>query len=210
MTKRSSTARSYPVRIPRVAVGPLAPTALAECSAWLVAQGYSQGSAAGIVNVLGRLSLWMQEVGAGVDDIDEALLAEFVAAERSRDLPCASVKRWTGSMRRFLASAGYLGAPKTEPVQRTPLQAAITDWCSWMRGQRGLTAKTIAAYCRYGAGVLDEVTAGDGSVEWDRIDGGHRQRVRHRTRPSLPCRGSCSHRQISPLPTAMGAGHRPP
>lgn len=170
VTKRSSTARSYPVRIPRVVVGPLAPTVLGECSAWLVAQGYSQGSAGGIGNLLGRLSLWMQEVGAGIDDIDEDLLAQFVAAELSRDLPCASVKRWTGTMRRFLASAGYLDASTTEPVQLTPVQAAITDWCSWMRGERGLTEKTVAAYSRYGAGVLDEVTAGDGSVEWDRID----------------------------------------
>ncbi|MGH3987974.1 MAG: tyrosine-type recombinase/integrase [Pseudonocardiaceae bacterium] len=170
MTKRSSTARSYPVRIPRVAVGPLAPTVLGECSAWSAAQGYSQGSAAGIVNLLERLSMWMHEVGAGVDDIDLDLLAEFVAAERSRDLPCASVKRWTGAMRRFLKSAGYLDASKTEPVQLTPAQAAVTDWCSWMRGQRGLTAKTIAAYCRYAAGVLDEVTAADGSVQWDRLD----------------------------------------
>src|SRR3954453_19580303 len=54
--------------------------------------GHGAG-AAGVVNVLGRLSLWMQDVGAGVDDIDEALLAEFVAAELARDLPCASVKR---------------------------------------------------------------------------------------------------------------------
>src|SRR5262245_8425840 len=139
VTKRSSTARSYPVRIPRVAVGPLAPTVLGECSAWSAAQGYSQGSAAGIGNLLERLSAWMQEVDAGVDDIDEDLLAEFVAAELSRDLPCASVKRWIGTVRRFLASAGYLGASRKRPAQLTPVQAAAEDWRSWMRGQRGLT-----------------------------------------------------------------------
>ena len=68
MTKRSSTARSYPVRIPRVAVGPLTPTVLGECSRWLSVQGYSAGSAAGIVNLLERLSMWMQVVGAGLGD----------------------------------------------------------------------------------------------------------------------------------------------
>ena len=35
MTKRSPTARSYPVRVPRVPVGPLAPMVLGECSGWL-------------------------------------------------------------------------------------------------------------------------------------------------------------------------------
>jgi integrase len=39
-----------------------------------------------------------------------------------------------------------------------------------MRDQRGLTAKTIAAYCHYAAGLLDEMTATDGSVQWDRLD----------------------------------------
>lgn len=170
MTKRSSTARSYPVRIPRVVVGPMAPTVLGECSEWSAAQGYSQGSAAGIVNLLERLSVWMQEVGAGVGDIDEDLLAAFVAAERSRDLPCVAVKRWTGSMRRFFAAGGYLGAAGTGPDQLTPVQAAVTDWCSWMRDQRGLTEKSIAAYSLYAAGLLDVVRAADGSVEWWRLD----------------------------------------
>ena len=38
-----------------------------------------------------------------------------------------------------------------------------------MREQRGLTDKTVAAYCHYAAGLLDEMTATDGSVEWDRL-----------------------------------------
>ncbi len=170
MTKRSSTARSYPVRIPRVAVGPLAPTVLGECSAWSAAQEYSLGSAAGIGNLLERLSVWMEEVGAGVDDLDEDLLADFVAAELSRELPCASVQRWTGTMRRFLASAGYLGAARKGPDQLTPVQVAAEEWRSWMRELRGLTDKTIVAYCHYAAGLLDEMTANEGSVEWDRLD----------------------------------------
>lgn len=39
-----------------------------------------------------------------------------------------------------------------------------------MRDQRGLTQKTIAARCHYAAGLLDVVTAADGSVVWDRLD----------------------------------------
>lgn len=171
MTKRSSAARSYPVRSPRVAVGPLAPTVLGECSAWATAQGYSPGSAAGIVNLLTRLSVWMGEVGAEVDDIDEDMLAEFVAAERSRDLPCTSVERWAATMRRFLASAGCLDVSRERRGQLTPVQATLTAWCSWMRVQRGLTEKTIATYSHYAAGLLEEVVAAaDGSVQWDRLD----------------------------------------
>jgi site-specific recombinase XerD len=170
VTKRSPTARPYPVRVPRVAVGPLAPVVLGRCSEWMAGLGYSPGSAAGVVNVLARLSGWMQLAGARVDDIDEELLARFLADERSRDLPCVSVKQLIGTIRRFLTAAGYLSAAVVQVDSLTPAQAAVADWCSWMREQRGLTEKTIAARCRYAAGLLDVLMAADGSVQWWRLD----------------------------------------
>jgi hypothetical protein len=118
-------------------VGPLTPTVLGECSAWSVTKGYSQGSAAGIVNLLERLSLWMQDVGAGVDDIDEDLLAEFVAAERSRDRPCSSVKRWTGDAPvlgvRWLSGCVH---DKTGPTSRRSRRRSRS-------GVRGCTASAV-------------------------------------------------------------------
>lgn len=170
MTKRSATARSYPVRIQRLPVGPLAPMVLDECSRWFAAKGYSPGSAAGAVNLAHRLSAWMQEVDADVGDINEELLDRFVAAERSRDRPCSSVKRWMGALRRFLAEAGYLRVVELDTGQVTPAQAAVTEWCAWMRIQRGLTEKSIAAYCYYAAGLLDAVKAADGSLQWGRLN----------------------------------------
>lgn len=170
MTKRSATARSYPVRVPRLPVGPLAPMVLNECSRWLSAKGYSSGSAAGAVNLAQRLSAWMQEVGAGVDEIDAELLDRFVTAERARDLPCGSVKRWMGALRRFLEEAGYLRLVEVDEGQLTQGKAAVTEWCAWMRTQRGLTEKSVAAYCYYAAGLLDTVIVADGSVRWDRLN----------------------------------------
>ena len=170
MTKRSATARSYPVRVPRLPVGPLAPRVLDECSRWFAAKGYSPGSAAGAVNLAQRLSAWMQEVGVGVGEIDEELLDRFVTAELSRDLPCSSVKRWVGALRRFLAAAGYLRVAEIDEEQLTPARAAVTEWCSWMRVQRGLIEKSVAAYSYYAAGLLDQVTATDGSVRWERLN----------------------------------------
>ena len=150
-------------------VGPLAPTVLGESSGWLTAQGYSPRSAAAVVSLLARLSLWMQGVGAGVDDIGEELLAEFVAAECSRDFVCVTVKSSMGAMRRFLTAAGHLGAAEVCAGPLTPAQAAVVEWRSWMRDQRGLTGKTIAARCHRAAGLLDVLAAG-GTVEWDRLD----------------------------------------
>jgi integrase len=143
---------------------------LGECSGWLAGLGYSPGSAAGIVNVLKRLSWWMQLVGAGVDDIDGELLARFLADEVSRDLPCLAVKQWIGTVRRFLTAVGYLSAAVVQSDSLTPAKTAVADWCSWMRVQRGLTEKTITARCHYAAGLLDVLTAADGSVQWWRLD----------------------------------------
>ena len=151
-------------------MGPLAPTVLDECSRWFAAKGYSRGSAAGAVNLAQRLSAWMLEVGAGVGEIDEELLDRFVTAEGSRARPCGSVKRWMGALRRFLAAAGYLRVAEVDAGQLTPAQAAVTEWCTWMRAQRGLTEKSIAAYCYYAVGLLDAVTAADGAVSWDRLN----------------------------------------
>ena len=170
MTKRSATARPYPDRIQRLPVGPLAPTVLDECGLWFAAKGYSPGSAAAAVNLAQRLSAWMQEVGAGLGEIDEELLARFVTAERSRDLPCGSVKVWMGAVRRFLAAAGYLRATEVNEEQSTPARAAVTEWCAWMRAQRGITEKSIAAYSYYAAGLLDQVTTVDGSASWARFN----------------------------------------
>ena len=170
MTKRSLTARPYPVRVPRSPVGPLAPVVLGECSQWLTAKGYSSGSATAVVNLMQRMSLWMQTVDADVGDIDEELLVRFVTAEGSRDRPCASVKSSIGVLRRFLTAAGYLRAAEVSDAQLTPARAAVTEWCSWMQDQRGLTKKSVTAYCHDAAGLLSTVTAADGSVQWGRLD----------------------------------------
>ena len=148
----------------------MAPIVLGECSGWLAGLGYSPGSAAAVVNVLERLSGWMQMVGAGVDDIDEDLLARFLAVETSRDLPCLTVKRWIGTMRRFLTAAGYLGVAGVQADSLTPARSVVAAWCSWMREQRGLAEKTIAARCHCAAGLLDVLMAADGSVQWWRLD----------------------------------------
>lgn len=170
MTKRSLTARPHADRIPRVPVGPLAPTVLEECRHWLATQGYSPGTAAGVVNLLGRLSLWMRGAGTGIDDVGEGLLARFVAAEQARDHVCTTVKYCMGTMRRFLSDAGYLAVARADAGTATPAQASVSAWCEWMRDQRGVTTKTIAARCHYAAGLLDVITAADGSLEWGRLD----------------------------------------
>lgn len=153
-----------------MSVGPLVPTVLEECSLWCAAKGYSPGSTAAVLNLAKRLSAWMHEVGAGVGEIDKELLDRFVTVEGSRDLPCGSVRRSMGALRRFLAASGYLLGAEASDERVTSAQAAVMEWRAWMRAQRGLSEKSVAAYCYYGAGLLDAVTSTDGSLRWDRLD----------------------------------------
>ncbi len=108
--------------------------------------------------------------GRRVDDIDDALFARFIAAERSREVVCVTVKSSMGTMRRFLTAASYLSAAEVDTSQLTSARAAVADWSSWLRDQRRLTEKSIAARCYYASGVLDELTTADGSVQWCRLD----------------------------------------
>ena len=169
MTKRSPFARSYPDRIGRVAVGPLVPTVLGECSSWLSAQSYSPGTAAAILNVLARFSRWMLAAGAEVNDIDEELLARFVAEERSREVVCLSALRSLGTMRRFLRAGGYLRSTLLASGPPTPAQDAVAQWRSWMRDDCGLTAETVAARLGYAGGLLDVLVETDGELDWSRL-----------------------------------------
>lgn len=148
----------------------MAPVVLAECSSWSAELGYSPGYAACIVNLLERLSLWMQSEGAGVGEIGPVLLDRFVAAERSRPVVAAGVRTHMGALRRFLAAAGYLSPSEDEPDGVGEGRAAVTAWRAWMRDDRGLLEKTIDARCYYGAGLLDAVTTACGVVEWRRLD----------------------------------------
>jgi len=148
----------------------LAPAVLTECSSWLSGQGFAPGSAAGIVNLLARLSLWMQAEGAGLDEIGQALLDRFVASERSRAVVAAAVRTCMGTTRRFLIAAGYLATSESEACAVTEAQAAVTAWRAWMLNERGLLESTVEARCYYGAGLVDAVTTAEGAVEWFRVD----------------------------------------
>lgn len=75
-----------------------------------------------------------------------------------------------GALRRFLADAGYLWAAEVDEGKLAAGHSAVAEWCTWMRTQRGLTEKSIAAYCYYAAGLLDAVKAADGSVQWDQVN----------------------------------------
>src|SRR5699024_11124258 len=145
-------------------VGPLAPRVIDESKIWLAERGYSPRSASAIMCLLKRLSVWMREVGAEVDDIDVRLLDRFEAAERAREIVCTTVTSSSGTMRKFLGDAGYLAEAGWHEGALGPAEAEIAQWCAWMRDQQGLAQKSINARCRYAAGLVEMTRISDGTV----------------------------------------------
>lgn len=169
MTKRSPTARPYVDRIPKIPVGPLAPAVLDECRDWMATQGYVPGTTAMLVNLLQRLSAWMQAEAVDIDGICEELLERFIEFERARPVIATSVKTGMGTLRRFLRAAGYL-LPPTEPAPAKPSQLALAQWGSWMRTMRGLDEKTIRSNLYYAQGLIESIADVDGEVQWPRLE----------------------------------------
>lgn len=77
----------------------------------MATQGYVPGTTAILVNLLQRLSAWMQAEAVDIDGICEELLEQFVECEWARPVVATSVKTGMGALRRFLKAAGYLLPP---------------------------------------------------------------------------------------------------
>lgn len=133
-------------------------------------QGYAQGTTKTIVNLLARLSLWMQTESLEIDDICEQLLNRFVDFERSRPVVVSSLQTCMGTLRKFLIAADYVAVSQAEASVETEAQRAVAQWCAWMRSERGLQDKTIQAHCYYSTGLVDLLTTDDGMVQWLRLE----------------------------------------
>ena len=100
---------------PRVPVGPLAPRLLGECSDWMAAQGYSPGSAAGIMSLLVRMTGGCRKPGQG---------SAAWSAKQDRQAALS-----TNSARRTVAGAVRARTwwPGRAMLRRTPKPACT--WC---------------------------------------------------------------------------------
>lgn len=115
---------------------------------WLEQTGCAPGRAQRTVRAFARLSSWMASGGWGVADLDEALIADHVRAERERSgsrFPAAF--QYLPLAARFLAAQGVLvlsdrksrdrgGVPLRMPA-RCP-RFSVTCWCGC--GPRGTPA----------------------------------------------------------------------
>lgn len=132
-------------------------------SSWLEQSGCAPGRAQRTVRAFARLSSWMARGGWGVADLDEALIAEHVRAERDRSgsrFPAAF--QYLPLATRFLATQGVLvlsdrksrdrrGVPRSDAG---PLTDVLQDLLVWLRSEgytRGTTVAVTGTAARLGS-----------------------------------------------------------
>jgi len=159
--------------IPRLREGPLASRipALVE---WLTEQGYAPGTRASVACTLARLSDWMGKRRLGVEDLDDPMLARFVASQtRGRDRHPSSARRIV-TARKALVSNGLLTTAvlRAEPAHpMAPAQEVLGQWVQFLRQERGVCSSTAREYQRWVDGLIVELTSADGVIDWQRLTG---------------------------------------
>lgn len=122
--------------LPRLRGGPLDEVVLG-LVAWLQDQGYATGTVASVGCTAARLSHWMARQGLGAQDLDDALLARFVASQaRGRRRHPSSAHRIV-TVRKFLLATGLLDAPLPPSPALSPEELLLREWTAHLRTRRG-------------------------------------------------------------------------
>lgn len=155
--------------LPRLLAGPLAGL-LPDLVVWLKSEGYARGTALSVADTAARLSLWLQQAAVDVTDLDDEVLARFVAAQqRGPDRHPSSARRIV-TIRRFFLARGHLriAVPQAPPL--TAVDVELQAWAAWQEAERGVGAGTIADRRSWAYGLVAALAAGKDSVDWSGLD----------------------------------------
>lgn len=156
--------------IPRLPAGPLAEVVV-DLVAWLHAEGYARGTVMSVAGTAARLGAWMGETQVRLEDLNDAVLDRFVAAQESGLVRHPSSAQRIVTVRTFLNAAGLLSiSPIAAPAAVTPVDEVLQVWGQYERDEHGLSARWVREQHRWARAFLEQMTGPDGLVRWDSID----------------------------------------
>ena len=155
--------------MPRLPAGPLAEVVV-DLVAWLRAEGYAPGTATSITCTAARLGAWMAGARLPVEDLDDAVLDRFVAAQVRGPARHPSSVRRIVTVRKFLKAAGLGSAAQAASPAATPVDAVLEAWGQHERDEHGAGLNWVREQHRWARVFLEQVTGPDGQVRWDCVD----------------------------------------
>jgi len=158
--------------LPRLLVGPLSGL-IVELVAWLKTGGYAQGTVLSVAETGARLSAWMANEGLGIEQMDDVLLARFVAVQARGPVPHPSSAHRIVTVRKWLLEVGLLTAAAAPwSAAATPSQQCLADWGQYLQTERGIGRSTVAEYQRWVQGFVAGLAGSDGSIDWTQVEVG--------------------------------------
>jgi len=127
--------------IARLRAGPLA-SHVDGFATSLADQGYRQSSVQLKLRAIGRLGQWLAERAVGANDLDEALIVEFIHRPRRRRRRYSADGAAATSLLQYLRRTG-VARPQAPVPDRRKLSAIEQDYERYLVRERGLDPRTV-------------------------------------------------------------------
>lgn len=155
----------------RLRGGPLGPY-MDSFAALLFEQGFARETGQHQLRLIGALSLWLERLALGVDDLDEQRIGEFLKQLAQQRVWIRHTRAVLFLLLGHLRVAGILPLPAVE-VDDTPISRMEREFARYLVEQRGLSQATLKQYLpvvrcflgeRFGVGPLLLCELGPGDV----------------------------------------------
>lgn len=147
--------------------GPLADVT-GDLRKWLSAQEYAPGTIPQVVSVTLWLSAWMDDHGAGLEDLDDGLLDRFAAGFVPGTPGRSTALGRIPAVRRFLLAPGQSRRP-AGPDPAGPARAELDAWGAWQRDQAAISEGVVRNRRGWASAFVDALGDGD-AVRWENTD----------------------------------------
>ena len=130
--------------------------------AWLAQRGYTPQTVRNMLKDLGQVGVWMSTAGLETDQLDEDAMVRFLAARQAAGRRRALGPRAMIPLLTYLRDAGVTAVAL--PL-RTPAEALLAEYRTWLVRERGLAPATVLRYENTARRFLQQQAMAGGALQ---------------------------------------------